>query len=138
MQKILQEILKKKILGTSDASSQRPREPAYYIEDCRISSCNMIMLTHGLHFYKCRKIYQNWFVKLQTFPSKKQSNIKNNDNIVNSCKHYKKYKLVKKILSCFAHSTCDVGAARSNCVTRAQVAHLHRFKFDFLTEYATW
>ena len=28
-----------------------------------------LLNTHGLHCYKCRKIYQNWFVKLQTFPS---------------------------------------------------------------------
>ena len=43
MQRILQEITKKEIkLGTSDAwsmrrSSQQPSDPAYYIEDCRIS-----------------------------------------------------------------------------------------------------
>ena len=41
MQRILQEIMKKKILGTSDAwsirqSSHQPSNPAYYIEDCRI------------------------------------------------------------------------------------------------------
>ena len=39
--KIERNFEKKKILGTSDAwsmsrSSHRPREPAYYIEDCRI------------------------------------------------------------------------------------------------------
>ena len=41
MQRILQEIMKKMIVGTSDPwsmshSSQRPSEPVYYIEDCRI------------------------------------------------------------------------------------------------------
>ena len=42
LQRILQEIMKKKIIfGTSDAwwmsrLSQRPSDPAYYIEDCRI------------------------------------------------------------------------------------------------------
>ena len=41
LQRILQEIMKKIILGTSDAwlmrrSSHRPTDPAYYIEDCRI------------------------------------------------------------------------------------------------------
>ena len=42
LQRILQEIMKKIILGTSDAwsmshSSQRPSEPVYYIEDCQSS-----------------------------------------------------------------------------------------------------
>ena len=42
LQRVLQEIIKKIILGTSDAwmmsrLSQRPSEPAYYIEDWRIS-----------------------------------------------------------------------------------------------------
>ena len=41
LQRILQEIMKKKILGTSETWSmshlfQRPSDPAYYIEDCRI------------------------------------------------------------------------------------------------------
>ena len=41
MQRILQEIMKNIILGTSDAwlmrrSSHRPSDPAYYLEDCRI------------------------------------------------------------------------------------------------------
>jgi hypothetical protein len=41
LQRILQEIMKKIIPGTSDAwamrqSSHRPSNPAYYIEDCRI------------------------------------------------------------------------------------------------------
>ena len=43
MQRILQEILKTIILGTSDAwstsrLSHRPSKPAYYIVDCQISS----------------------------------------------------------------------------------------------------
>ena len=47
MQRILQEIMKKIIHGTSDTwlmsrSSQRPSDPAYYIEDCRICE-----VTHG-------------------------------------------------------------------------------------------
>ena len=47
LQRILLEIMKKKILGTSEAwsvshSSQRPSEPAYYIEDCRISSRRLL------------------------------------------------------------------------------------------------
>ena len=42
LQRILQEIMKKIILGTSDAwsmrqSTERPSNPAYYIEDCWIS-----------------------------------------------------------------------------------------------------
>ena len=46
MQRILQEIMKKKILGTLDAGlmshwSQGPSEPVYYIEDCPIF-CTMI------------------------------------------------------------------------------------------------
>ena len=41
LQRILQEIMKKIMFGTSDAwlmscLSQQPREPAYYIGDCRI------------------------------------------------------------------------------------------------------
>ena len=41
LQRILQEIMKKIILGTSDACStshlsQRTSKPAYYIADCRI------------------------------------------------------------------------------------------------------
>ena len=41
LQRILLEIMKKIILGTSDAwsmssSPHRPSDPAYYIEDCRI------------------------------------------------------------------------------------------------------
>ena len=43
LQRILQEIMKKIILGTSDAwsmrrSSHRPSDPAYYIKDCPISN----------------------------------------------------------------------------------------------------
>ena len=42
LQQILQQIMEKNILGTSDTwwmchLSHRPSEPAYYIEDCRIS-----------------------------------------------------------------------------------------------------
>ena len=41
LERILQEIMKKIMLGTSDAwsmrrSFHRPSDPAYYIEDCRI------------------------------------------------------------------------------------------------------
>ena len=41
LQRILQEIMKKKILGTSDAwltscLAHQPSDPAYYIEDCPI------------------------------------------------------------------------------------------------------
>ena len=47
LQRILQEIMKKLILGTSDAwsmrqSSHRPSNPAYYIEDCWILSSDRI------------------------------------------------------------------------------------------------
>ena len=43
LQRILQDFMKKIILGTSDAwstscLSHRPREPGYYIVDCRISA----------------------------------------------------------------------------------------------------
>jgi hypothetical protein len=47
LQRILQEIMKKKILGTSDAwstshLSQGTSKPAYYILDCRISKEKML------------------------------------------------------------------------------------------------
>ena len=47
MQRILQEIMKKILLGTADdwsmrRSSQRISDPAYYIEDCRILTVTIL------------------------------------------------------------------------------------------------
>ena len=51
LQRILQEIMEKKIFGTSNTwsmshSSQQPSLQAYYIEDCRISGrcCQMLLI----------------------------------------------------------------------------------------------
>ena len=46
LQRISQEIMKKKIFGTSDTwstshLSQQPTKPAYYIEDCWIFECSV-------------------------------------------------------------------------------------------------
>ena len=66
MQKILQEIMKKKILGTSDASSTSrlahlPSNPAYYIEDWLILTDRMLF-TEGKHLQKKLIISSRGFV----------------------------------------------------------------------------
>ena len=53
--------LKKIILGTSDACSmgQRPSEPAYYIEDCRISES---FGQKAGRFFSCSAFYQQKYM----------------------------------------------------------------------------
>ena len=63
LQRILQEIMKKKILGTSDAwsmrqSSHRPSVPAYYIEDCRISKQRQIS-RNSRHHPSCKSCFNS-------------------------------------------------------------------------------
>ena len=46
LQRVLKEIMKKIMLGTSDACSmsrlsQEPSKPAYYVEDCQISGAQL-------------------------------------------------------------------------------------------------
>ena len=67
LQRILQEVMKK-VLGTSDAwsmrrSSQRPSDPAYYIEDCRISGRNRTLWNSTIYM-KCGRNgwWQSWYV----------------------------------------------------------------------------
>ena len=60
LQRILQEIMKKIMLGTSDAwsmslSSHRHSEPAYYIEDCRILNFVKFTIVCG---WRCPKLLE--------------------------------------------------------------------------------
>ena len=55
LQRILQEIMKKKILGRSDSwpmrrSSHQPSDPVYYIEDCRIFIQMFLVYNSGSHY----------------------------------------------------------------------------------------
>ena len=74
LQRILQEIMKKIILGTSDAwsmsrSSHQPSDPAYYIEDCRIYSKEKNLLSKScLSWNWIAKDLQKWYL-IKKFPT---------------------------------------------------------------------